>query len=290
MVTYQLEVTDPNLLPSSILANQAGVSSFAGTEGGPNHVDDAVDWSDEAEVTIAAPTMAKALVGTGIVTATNSSAEAVIGEIATYRLTVTVAEGTTPGLKITDTVDAGLAFVDCTSIAASAGLSTDLSGSFAAACNDPTNPLVAAPGQVLTFDLGTVTNPDDDTPANDDDETITIEYTVVVLNVAGNQAGTTLANSAALSFNGSGGGVSLPAVSAAPITVIEPTLTVTKTATPIVGDANDPVVFTLTVTNPAAASTQAWDLELRDTVPAGLVVRGRNPGRGWNLHGRTDAS
>jgi uncharacterized repeat protein (TIGR01451 family)/fimbrial isopeptide formation D2 family protein len=271
VVTYRLEVTDPALLPGSILANRAGVSSFAGTEGGPNHVDDPVDWSDEAEVTIAAPTMAKALVGTGIVSATNGAAEAVIGELATYRLTVAVPEGGTPDLTITDTLDAGLAFVDCVSISASAGLSTDLAGGFAAACNDPADPLVAAPGQVLTFDLGTVTNPDDDTPANGDDEIITIEYTAVVLNVAGNQAGTTLANGAALSYTGAGGGVTLPTVSAAPITVIEPALTLTKTRNVGTGDANDPVVFTLTVTNPAAASTQAWDLELRDTVPAGLV-------------------
>ena len=91
-------------------------------------------------------------------------------------------------------------------------------GDFDAACNARTNPTVGAGGQPVTFDLGIVTNANRD---NGHAETITITYGAVVLNVAGNVHGTTLHNSAVLSWTGS----TRPPRSAPDVTVVEPIMT-----------------------------------------------------------------
>ena len=60
-----------------------------------------------------------------------------------------------------------------------------------------TTPTVSGDGRILTFDFGTVTDAD---LGNDTDGTITLRYEAVVLNVASNQSGTVLDNSAEIHF------------------------------------------------------------------------------------------
>jgi len=220
--------------------------------------------SDPATVTISSPQAAKTLVGTEINNAVNSSTQAVIGELVTYDLTLTIPEGITPNAVVTDTLDAGLAFVDCVSITPSSLLTTTLPGGFAAACNAPTNPTVSGGGQSVVFNLANITNAD---VVNSTPETITIRYTAVVLDVTGNQSGTQLNNSAVFSWTGN----SLPAVSAPNVTVIEPTVNTGKVVVPTNTDAGNTVTFTVTLTNPVSSSTTAYDVTWSDTVPSGLT-------------------
>ena len=186
-----------------------------------------------------------------------------IGELVTYRLTLTIPEGVTPAAQVVDTLDTGLAFVDVVSVSSSPGVSMATPIGTGTA---PANVSIGPPGvgNVVTFNPGAITNANSSAAA----ETIVVEYRAVVLNVAGNQAGTPLDNSAVLSFTGG----SLAAASAAPVAVIEPTFTLTKTAAPASGDANDPITFTITVTsNNGATDTDAFDLSLTDVVPAGMT-------------------
>src|SRR4030066_360726 len=93
--------------------------------------------------------------------------------------------GSAAGTILSDTLDRGLAFVDCTSLtAASIGLSTSV-GTFADVCDNPvvsTEPPgsldPADLGRAVAFDLGTLTNGDQA------DATLTLEYDVVVLPAA----------------------------------------------------------------------------------------------------------
>ncbi len=133
-----------------------------------------------------------------------------IGEIISYQINVRVPQTSTLNdLTITDTLSAGLAFVDCgsisdpsTGIVVEPGLITDLSGGFT--CNPdaqvPTtgNPAVfnlgagdANQGRQIVFRLGSVTNPDAV------ERTISIYYRAVVLDSLGNVRGVnTLRNQA----------------------------------------------------------------------------------------------
>ena len=131
----------------------------------------------------------KQLVSTEIVDANNALAEAVIGELVTYSVTVTVPEAKMPNAVLTDTLDSRLAFVSLDSVTTSPGVS--ITGS--------TAPVVTNSGGTVTFNLGTITNSDRN---NATKETITFVYKAVVLNKASAQGGDQVRNRAALTFDG----------------------------------------------------------------------------------------
>ena len=114
LITYDLRLGDTTG-PGTVI-NTASLVNYAGTEGGPNHL--AAPQTDTAETTIEGAAV-KTLVGTEIDIAVNSSTQAVIGELVTYRLTLTISEGVTPGALWVDTMDPGLAFVQVDSVSLS---------------------------------------------------------------------------------------------------------------------------------------------------------------------------
>jgi LPXTG-site transpeptidase (sortase) family protein len=268
LVTFDLQLRD-NVTPGTII-NTESLVSYAGSEGGPNHL--ATPQTDTAETTVT-PTTTKAIVSSEIENTNNVRNEGVIGEFVTYRLTLDIPEGSMPGAQVVDTLDTGLAFVQIDSVTTSANVShnsIDLGPS-------PANPSISnangGTGNRLTFNLGNVTN----TNLDDLVETIEIEYTAVVLNVAGNQDGTGLNNSAVLSWTGG----SLSAVGAPNLRVIEPKLLVSKVPAPIQGDAGDTITFTMTVQHdaettidPGLSDADAFDLTLTDALPAGMTYAG----------------
>ncbi len=180
-----------------------------------------------------------------------------MGEIITYQLTLTVPEGVTGAVSIVDTLDGGLAYVGPVIATNSNGAQVTLAGL--------TSPVVTNNGQTLTFSLGDITdaNSDNITP-----ETITLEYPVVVLNVAGNVANTQLNNSARMTWTGGS-----PVTVSAPNTqVIQPSLILVKSVAPGSGDAGDEVTFSISVTNlNSGTGTDAYDVLFSDVVPAGLA-------------------
>lgn len=263
IITYDLEVR-PDVTPGT-QENTATLVNYAGSDNGPNHIPPTPP-TDNASSTVLA-SLAKTLQGTEVVTANNSNNEVAIGELVTYRLTATVPEGSVPDASITDTLDAGLAFVSCTSVTASAGVTTNLpSGSdFSGVCN---NNIVVTDAQHFRFNLGNITNAN---RVNNVDETITIEYVAVVLNVAGNQGGILLNNEARFYQDTATTPVQLGAAQNAPtVTVIEPTVTVAKAFTiptpPATGDAGNPFTFTIMLTN--TSGRDAFEVTLDDTIPA----------------------
>jgi LPXTG-site transpeptidase (sortase) family protein len=275
LITYDLQLG--NTTGPGTVINTASLVGYAGSEGGPNHL--ARPQTDTAETTIAG-TPAKALVGTEINNAVNGSGQAVIGELVTYRLTLTVPEGVTPDAQIVDTLDPGLAFVRVDSVT----LSTDLTAENTIGTGtSPANVTVGGTGNIVTFNPGDLTNTNRD---NTVPETLEVVYTAVVLDVSGNHIGTLLNNSAVHSWNGG----SLPAVSASEVTVIEPVLAVDKTA--VVnglgnsGDAGDPVAYTITLRHAGTSATDAFDVELTDVLPR--AAGGQSLIAGPTLAGVTD--
>jgi fimbrial isopeptide formation D2 family protein/uncharacterized repeat protein (TIGR01451 family) len=190
-----------------------------------------------------------------------------IGQLVTSRLKVSLVEGTTDAVKVTDVLPVGLTFV--TSGAPGTAPGAPITFSYSG------TPTIA--GQQVTFDLGNVIDLPNGVAS---DDFITIDVTARVDNVIANQDGTVLGNNASVSFTAPGGGTvvrnfdadaSTPGVQPLNLTVIEPVLVLSKTASPLSVSLGDEVTFTLLVDHTAASHADAYDVTAVDTLPAGLT-------------------
>ncbi len=212
-----------------------------------------------------------------------------IGEIVTYRLAVSLPEGVTSGLVITDTVPAGMAYLSGSATLVTGALSAGDpplnsghptgAGSlpFNGIFNNPTDPAVTPIGSAqflngtdIRFAFDQITLPGDNDLRNN---TFFIVYQVVVLDVAGNTglngSQTTLTNSGQFDIPST----PLPPVdllidpNGATVTVVEPELAIAKSVTPGSGDAGDAVTYTIILSHTARSLADAFDVTIIDTVP-----------------------
>ena len=264
VITYDL-VLDAAVAVNQTLTNTATLANFAGTEGGPDFT--TVDRTDTASVATRAPSMTKTIVTTSQAHTTGNNVA--IGERVSYRVTLRVPEGTTPAAVLVDVLDSGLALVSLDGLTASPALSAG-NGAFAAVLAAATvgpEPVADVQpvnqGRRIRLDFGTLTNSDTD---NATDETVTLDYTVAVLNSTGNNRGTGRNNAVSVAYTG--GGITATAPN---VTILEPTLQVVKTAVPTGGDAGDTVTFTVSLSHTGASNTTAFNAVLTDAVPSGLT-------------------
>ena len=270
IITYDLIATD-TVQPGQEIENTAQLEGYGGVDEGNDYTEGNtnINWQDDATVTVLDNAVGKELVGTSINSPNNANDEAVIGEVVTYSLTLTIAEGVTPSASVIDTLDDGLVFLGVTSVTSSSG---DIENGAGAPWGE-TDLTVTPSGQQVTFDLGDLDNINRD---NTVDETITIAYEVLVANDAVNQSGDQLNNSADFLWDSTDDGVDNPTVndndSADVVTVIEPDLQVdkslTNTSQPI--DAGDPVQYTIVISHTGFSDTDAFDSTFIDTLPPEL--------------------
>ena len=100
-----------------------------------------------------------------------------------------------------------------------------------------------------------------------------------VRNVLGAQQGVTINNTAFYTYSNTSGGSRQPAQASGIVTlhVVEPQLTITKSATPTTPAAGEPVRYSVTLTASGATySSDVFDVTLTDTLGLGLVYVG-NP-------------
>lgn len=217
--------------------------------------------SDSATITVAKPTVAKSLVGTSIENTANSRTQAVIGELATYEITVTIPQGRTPAAQLIDRMNPGLAFVQ----------------QISAVNNDPAvltvpglsnAPVLTGNGTVATWNLGDIVNSDTDSSTA---ETITFRIDTVVLNVNSNTSGKRLSNRGQLKWNNRA--TSSNNAQNRDVTVIEPKLVTTKTASVggFGGNPGDPVTYTIVIEHDPGSQTDAYDVTLDDLIPAEIA-------------------
>jgi fimbrial isopeptide formation D2 family protein/uncharacterized repeat protein (TIGR01451 family) len=260
IITYDVTLGD-NVEPNRQIINTATLTHVATSDGG---VDDQPDPFDTAQVTIRRPTIAKALTATEIEDAVNNRQQAVIGELITYTLTLTVPEGVMSNATLTDTLDTGLAFVDVTGVSASPALAFT-GGGLPTVGATPANTTIGAGGQTITFNFGAITNSNRD---NTVEETIVITYRAIALNTSANQSGVQRNNRVEFSWNVPGqGSYALTPVEAANVTIIEPILGVAKTLPPGMYDAGDLIDYTITFSHTAGSQGTAYDAVLTDTLP-----------------------
>ena len=260
VITYDLQLLT-TVLPADVIPNTATLTNYASTEGGPNFLPpDGI--SDKTTVSVVSPTAVKTLVDTSIIDTNNDRTHAVIGELATFELTIKVPEGTTPDAVVVDTLPAGLAFLQMI------GTPIVESGVTVNGSSSPTNPaftpVVTNNGQTLTFTLGDIVNTNPDRQLHG----FTLRYQTVVLNVSSNISNQTLTNSAKLTWTDH---TELPAAKAPPVTVIEPKLKIDKSVDKTTAQAGDTVTFTILVSHTGQSQTDAHNVDLSDVIPAGMT-------------------
>lgn len=229
-------------------------------------------FKDDAIVTAKIPEIEKVLVRTEFETATNTRTQAVIGELATYDIIVTIPEGVTNRVLVTDDfsqLPTNMAFVSLDGVTPSGFLSTDLMGGFGAV-----TPSVGPDGTTVSFDLGTITN---SANSNGASETIVLTVTGVVLNVSDNQTTVEQRNAADVAFEVAGQTQTVSTTSD-PVTVIEPDLRVAKSVTvngqtgsSATGDAGDPVEYRIAIRHSGQSETDAYDFTLTDILPTKVI-------------------
>jgi len=196
-----------------------------------------------------------------------------VGDVVDYELRMTLQEGSSPNVVITDTLPKGLAFSKIVSIngvttppyAAVAPFSHSNLG--AANVTVSGNP-VSGPTTVR-WQLGNIVNVADNNPANDQ---FVIVYRAVVVNKAlTQQPSMALTNTAKLDYT-TATGPATPKSDSETITLLQPVLTVTKTAAPANGSsviaASELIDYTVEIKNTGAAP--AYDAVVRDVIPVGL--------------------
>ncbi len=264
VITYDLVATT-NVAPFQNLVNTATLTNYAGTEGGTDHT--VTDPTDSARVTTASARPDKVLVTTN--QAHTGGNDVAIGEQAEYAITLTIPEGTLYSARLTDTMtdnSAGveMAVVSLDSITASSSL-TAANGSFDDILNNAT---IDADGGGFTLDFGDLVNSDTD---NSVTETITVHFTGVVLNNPDLDRSETVNDQARLIWV-DGNSIAHSQVDSGPdLTVVEPTLQVSKTVDSPHPDQDDTITFTMVIEHDGTSNADAFDAYLSDTIPAGLT-------------------
>ncbi len=276
LVTVSFAATVDSGSPAcTIIANQATVtggnfSSLASDDNG-----DPGDGLNPTLTPVACSSVGLAKVLSTTSESGSSGSNLMIGEVATYQITLDLPAGITREVTLNDTLPAGMSYLPAsarlkrildTGLEASANpgnINAAAAGAFMA-LTDGTE--IAVSGQTISLYLGDVINSDNDANA----EGYTLELKALVLNTGGNQAGTALINQGGASYRN--GLLQLQNLTPASqtSTVIEPHVQITKTATPpVIATGGGTVAFAVIVSNPAGANVAAgYDLRITDALPS----------------------
>ena len=209
-------------------------------------------------------TLAKSVVSDSWTTTPSTSTDSTlrIGDTVVYSLALTLREGVTQNVVLTDQLPTGLAFDSVVSISPASG-SSNFTYTVAS------QPSAGATG-TLTWNLGNITNAVDNNPANN---TLIIQYRahVVKNTLAQSPTAQQLTNNATLSY-AINGVAATPKPASATINVWQPMLNVSKSAAPANGGtvitAGELITYTVKIANSGTAP--AYNPVLTDTLPVGM--------------------
>lgn len=182
-----------------------------------------------------------------------------IGEYITFTLAITLPEGTTSNVVVTDTLPLGLRYLSYTLDASGFGVPGLAPGGVVTNAGD---------GNDIVWNLGTVVNPADNDTVNN---VFFIHVATVVENIIENQHGDVLQNGAALGYSAGTEGPKRVDGGTVTVELVEPTLQIHKTVvgstTPL--DAGDLVTYTLVISH-ELPSIVAYDAVVTDVLPSTL--------------------
>jgi uncharacterized repeat protein (TIGR01451 family)/fimbrial isopeptide formation D2 family protein len=282
VITFRAQLLG-NVMPGCC-DNTVKLLKYSSTLNGPDFVSAGLTppFDDVATVCVK-PKLTKSFLTTS--EAHTAGSNVTIGEIARYRLVVqlpetgllsnfTVTDALPPGLKFLNDNTARIAFVSngpgifhpsfgptynvFGNESTLAGLTLNASHTISGAN------IVAGSncGDDPAFTLNTIKNNNSD----NDLEFIVIEFNALVCNEAGNQDGTTVPNT----FNVSVGGNQIATSNQINVLIVEPNLAMTKTVAPNPAVKGQTLTYTVQYTNNGTAD--AFNVELKDTLPPGLTL------------------
>ncbi|MEM1181929.1 MAG: FG-GAP-like repeat-containing protein [Acidobacteriota bacterium] len=271
-LSFDAQVAD-QVLSGSTLENSAGLiwdSLPADAAAGERSYGPLVDT---ASIAIDVPSLAKTVVetsepSTGTASFDGAIEDLTIGELVVFEIVATVPEGTTAQVVIRDSLPAMAAgLLEATSAEViSVGTNLTAANPAPAPVFEDLN-LKDGLFDTVSFDFGQVSNaPDMEVDAGD---RLVVRITARAVDADANGSGDLLTNTALLDFSGS-----LQPSADASVEVVEPLLSLDKSADATTGDAGDSVVFTLTLEHQPGSSADAFDVELRDVIPAGMTLLG----------------
>lgn len=293
VITYDVTV-DNAILASRTLQTSAALTNYASVNGGQDFTP--VDIVEVANQQVAAPTITKTYQN-GSLTDDDSSAghtsgsNLVIGEKMTYDIVVTLPEGGTANLRLSDLIPPGLrldlsafggaGYQIITTVAGSGALGQDFAGNV----NVLTFSGDGSDGGDLNLVFSAAGSTADNNVANN---AFVIRLVLVASNVQGNQQGVTLNNGAQITYSDPDGDTpngatavdrTVTSAQQPSVSIVEPTLTVTQkvNSTPTFGgfDEGDTVTFDITIEN--TSGINAFDLSLLNILPTqmdNIVITG----------------
>lgn len=282
-ITNTADVTATSLPgPTGTISNTTGSSVPGGSGDGTGERNGSGtgenDYNDSSTDTLptGGPEIAKAFVSSD--QPHTSDPNVTIGEVITYRLTITLPEGTAPTLVVTDTLPAGLRYVSGSVAVDAAGFG----GTFTD--NPPTVTGGSGDGVAVAFDFGETIVTGDNNLANN---SFSLTLRALVLDVPSNVGvgtQTVLTNTAVFKIGDE------PPITSNPVenTVVEPNMVITKTIDPTLVDIGDVVTVSLTVTN--NGTSEAFDVIVSDPLPSSLTdpQEGTTPaGFAYSVSGNT---
>ncbi len=196
-----------------------------------------------------------------------------IGDTVTFTIRVSIQEGTIPEVTIHDVLPTGFGYVSHQVLVGNSGITF----------SNPNYDQNVGFGQEVMIDLGDVTNPAD---GRTDDDYVDVVILAKAMNVSSNQAGTILRNgqesegsNVYLTFSQGGGTTRVdfdhdpvtPGIQGIPVEIVEPDLSITKTAQPDHQSLGDMVTFTVQVSHTAQSTSDAQDVLIQDQIPAGMT-------------------
>jgi large repetitive protein len=215
------------------------------------------------------PTIAKALINTSIGNDTSTSVQ--IGEVLTYRITITLPEGTINNLVLSDLMEFSPDLLEY--LSASVVANGTPGGSGIAVLPAPVLTPIDTNGDgindTVTLNFGSVVNPGDNVGTNN---TIVIDVQARVIDRPANARGDVLTNNASIAYT-DGQSVARN-VGAAPVnvTLVEPALQIDKVADVISAQPNDVITYTVTISHAAASNATAYDVRLSDLLPSQFLL------------------
>ena len=277
VLTYNASVLDANGEPISNSA-YADWTSLSGAITGERTGAGCPNWTSPnnyctgpatATVTSLDPTtLAKSVVSDTWTTTPSIGNDATvrIGDTIVYSLALTLREGATQNVVLTDQLPAGLAFDSLVGISPASG-----TGNFSYAVSS--QPSAGATG-TLTWNLGNITNNDDNNPANN---ILVIQYRARVVKdtLAQSPTARQVINTASLSY-AINGVAATPKNATATVNVWQPMLNVSKSVTTTSGGTvitpGEIITYTVKIANSGAAP--AYNPILTDNLPVGLRQSG----------------
>ncbi|QHJ11867.1 hypothetical protein FX988_02103 [Paraglaciecola mesophila] len=247
-------------------------SSTGDSQDGDTAVERDSSDTDSSDVSTANPTADSiALIASSEAwTADSGTVELAIGEIATYEFEVTLPEGVTNETGSNSIVEVTLpdGFQYLTNTALIRGeFDTSLTGSNSGALNSTNTSITPSfTNQILAFDLGDVTNADNDANA----EKVIVTFDALVLNTTDNNRADTKTLTGRVHYDNQANAAQADSTQTS-AKVALPNITLTYVASPDSVDGGDTVTYTLTATNTDGANvTRGWEWLIEDSLPARL--------------------